>query len=62
MSWRVLHDTAHAGVWQRLFQALADMPDFGHVLIDSTIAKVYVDATGPKGGLQPPRSAGRAAA
>ena len=52
----------HAGVWQRLFQVLADTPDFEYILIDSTIAKVHADATGAKGGLPLPRSAVHAAA
>ena len=52
---------SHAGVWDRLFHALADTPDLEYVLIDSTIAKVHADATGAKGGLRLPRLAGRAA-
>ena len=52
---------SHAGVWDRLFQVLADTPDLEYVLIDSTIAKVHADATGAKGGLRLPRLAGRAA-
>ena len=53
---------SHAGVWERLFHALADTPDFEFVLIDSTISKVHADATGAKGGLRLPPSAARAAA
>ena len=52
---------SRAGVWERLFHALADTPDFEYVLIDSTISKVQADATGAKGGLKLPRSVARAA-
>ncbi|WP_277583907.1 IS5 family transposase, partial [Brucella melitensis] len=42
--WTVVHARfrrwSHAGVWERLFHALADTPDFEYVLIDSTISKV----------------------
>jgi transposase len=37
------------GVWESLFKALADTPDFEYVMIDSTISKVHADATGAKG-------------
>src|SRR3546814_14467896 len=30
---------SHKGVWERLFHALADTPDFEYLLIDSTISK-----------------------
>ena len=53
---------SHAGVWERLFHAMADTPDFEYVLIDSTISKVHADATGAKGGLRLPRSAAPVAA
>ncbi|RYY05079.1 MAG: IS5 family transposase [Alphaproteobacteria bacterium] len=43
---------SHAGVWERLFHAMADTPDFEYVLIDSTISKVHADATGGKRGAQ----------
>ncbi|QOK58678.1 IS5 family transposase [Brucella suis bv. 1] len=43
---------SHAGVWGRLFHALADTPDFEYVLIDSTISKVHADAAGAKGGCE----------
>lgn len=50
------------GVWEGLFHALADAPDFEYVLIDSTISKVHADAAGAKGGLKLPPSVVRAAA
>lgn len=51
-----------AGVWERLFKALVEDPDFEYVLIDSTISKVHADAAGAKGGLRLTGSAVRAAA
>src|SRR3546814_20513453 len=64
--WRDLPDTfgkwtaVHArfrrwsrnGVWEGLFHAMADTPDFEYVMIDSTISKVHADASGAKGGLK----------
>ena len=50
------------GVWQRLFNALADDPDFQHVMIDATIVRAHQHAAGAKGGLKIRRSAGRAVA
>lgn len=52
---------AIAGVWERLFNALADDPDFEYVLIDSTICKTHADATGARGGLRLRGSVARAA-
>ena len=40
------------GVWWRLFQALADDPDFEYLIIDSTIVRAHQHATGKKGGLK----------
>src|SRR3546814_3387900 len=41
---------SHNGVWEGLFHAMADTPDFEYVMIDSTISKVHADASGAKGG------------
>lgn len=64
-TWTAVHARfrrwSHAGVWERLFHALADMPDFGYVLTDSTVSKVHADATGAKEGLKLPPSAARVA-
>lgn len=49
------------GVWDRLFMAMADDPDFEYVMIDSTIVRVHQHAAGKKGGLTLVRSAARAA-
>jgi len=50
------------GVWESLFNALADDPDFEYVIVDSTIVRAHQHATGKKGGLKIARSAARAAA
>ena len=41
-----------AGVWDRLFEAMADDPDFEYILIDSTIVRTHQHAAGKKGGLK----------
>jgi putative transposase len=48
-------------VWDRLFTAMADDPDFEYVMIDSTIVRAHQHAAGKKGGLKLVRSAARAA-
>jgi transposase len=53
---------AEAGVWQRLFEALADDPDFEYVILDATIVRAHQHAAGAKGGLRLRPSAARAAA
>jgi putative transposase len=51
------------GVWERLFTALADSPDWDYVLVDSTIIRAHQHSAGaPKRGLKLTRSAGRRAA
>ena len=49
------------GVWRRLFEALADDPDFEYRIIDSTIVRAHQHAAGAKGGLKIRPSAARAA-
>jgi putative transposase len=51
-----------SGVWQRLFAALSDDPDFEYLIIDSTIVRAHQHAAGAKGGLKIRPSAARAAA
>jgi len=48
------------GVWDRLFLAMADEPDFEYVMIDSTIVRAHQHAAGKKGGVKLVRSAARA--
>jgi transposase len=43
---------SHKGVWQRVFAALSDDPDFEYLIIDSTIVRAHQHASGAKGGLR----------
>lgn len=65
-NWRTAHCRFRrwtlAGVWEQLFGALAQEPDFEYILIDATISKVHADATSQKGGLRLTRSVGPRAA
>jgi transposase len=49
------------GVWERVFKALSDDPDFEYVMIDGTICRVHQHGAGAKGGLKIRRSAVHAA-
>jgi transposase len=40
---------AQKGVWERVFKALSDDPDFEYVLIDATHIPVHQHGTGAKG-------------
>jgi len=59
--WKRFRRWALSGVFERLFKALSDEPDFEYALIDGTIVKVHRHATGAKGGLSIRPSAARAA-
>ncbi|HEX9967215.1 MAG TPA: IS5 family transposase [Solirubrobacterales bacterium] len=37
-------------VWQRMFSAMSDDPDFEYLIIDSTIVRAHQHASGAKGG------------
>jgi transposase len=37
-------------VWDRIFEALSDDPDFEYLIIDSTIVRAHQHASGAKGG------------
>ena len=50
------------GVWQRIFTAMSDDPDFEYLIVDSTIVRAHQHASGAKGGLKIRPSAARAAA
>ncbi len=50
------------GVWESLFKALADDPDFEYVIVDATIVRAHQHAAGAKGGLRLRRSGARAGA
>ena len=60
-TWRRFNRWAEAGVWERLFAALAEDPDFEYVIIDATIVRAHQHAAGAKGGLKLKRSAAPAA-
>ncbi len=49
------------GVWESLFKALADDPDFEYVILDATIVRAHQHAAGAKGGLKIRPSGVRAA-
>ena len=51
-----------SGVWDRIFAALSDDPDFEYLIIDSTIVRAHQHAAGAKGGLKIRPSVARAAA
>ncbi len=53
---------AKNGVFERLFEALSDEPDFEYAMIDGTIVSVHQKASGAKGGLKIKPSGARAAA
>ena len=41
---------AKTGRWEKIFETLADDPDFEYVMIDSTIVRAHQHASGGKGG------------
>jgi transposase len=59
--WRRFDRWSQSGVWQRIFAALADDPDFEYLIIDSTIVRAHQHAAGAKGGLKIRPLAARAA-
>ena len=53
---------AAKGVWDRIFAALSDDPDFEYLILDSTIVRAHQHAAGAKGGPRIRRSGAPAAA
>jgi transposase len=53
---------AKSGVFDRIFQVLAEDADFEYVIVDGTIVRVHQHGTGARGGLRLRRSVVRAAA
>ncbi len=53
---------AQKGIWESLFNRLAEDPDFEYVMIDGTIIRVHQHGTGARGGLSIRPSGARAAA
>ena len=58
--WRRFARWAARGVWERLFAAMADDPDFEYVIVDATIVRAHQHSAGAKGGLKLRPSAARA--
>lgn len=52
---------ARTGVFESLFKAMSDVPDFEYALIDGTIVTVHQKASGAKGGLKTRLSDGHVA-
>ena len=50
-----------AGVWESLFRALADDPDFEYVILDAIIVRAHQHSAGAKGALKIRLSNARAA-
>ncbi len=50
-----------AAVWESLFKALADDPDFEYVILDATIVRAHQHSAGAKGGFKIRPSGARAA-
>jgi transposase len=59
--WKRFRRWAEKGVFERIFKAFSQAPDFEYALIDGTIVKVHRHGTGAKGGLKIRLSASRAA-
>ena len=53
---------AKKGVWERVFNALVENPDFEYLIIDSTIVRAHQHAAGAKGAAKMRRSGVRVAA
>jgi transposase len=53
---------AKKGVWESLFKALVENPDFEYLIIDSSIVRAHQHAAGAKGAAKIRRSGARAAA
>ena len=48
-----LQPLSRKGVWQRIFEAMSDDPDFEYLIVDSTIVRAHQHAAGAKkGGLK----------
>jgi transposase len=60
--YRRFRDWVHAGVFERLFNALSGEPDMEVAMIDGTIVKVHRHGQGSKGGLKARPSASLRAA
>ncbi len=53
---------AEKGIWESLFNKMAEDPDFEYVIVDGTIVRVHQHGAGARGGLSIRRLGARAAA
>lgn len=53
---------AKKGVWESLFKALVESPDFEYLIIDSSIVRAHQHAAGARGAARMRRSGARVAA
>ncbi len=53
---------AAKGIWESLFNKMAEDPDFEYVIVDGTIVRVHQHGAGARGGLSIRRLGARAAA
>ncbi len=60
--WKRFRRWAEKGVFERIFKAFSEDPDFEYALVDGTIVKVHRHGIGAKGGRKIRPSASRAAA
>jgi putative transposase len=60
-TWRRFDRWSARGVWERLFAAMADDPDFEYVIIDATIVRAHQHSAGGRKGLKLRPSGARAA-
>jgi len=60
--WKRFRRWTQKGVFERIFKALEDDPDFEYTIIDGTIVPVHQHGAGAKGGLKLRLSADRAEA
>ena len=42
---------SHKGVWQRIFEAMSEDPDFEYLIVDSTMIRAHLHAAGAKKGV-----------
>ncbi|WP_245443530.1 IS5 family transposase, partial [Rhizobium phaseoli] len=47
---RLFSRWSRKGIWWRIFEAMADDPDFGYLIVDSTIIRAHQHAAGAKKG------------
>ena len=53
---------SHKGVWNRIFEAVADDPDLEHLMVDGSIVRVHQHGAAKKKNSKPKRRGARAGA